>query len=400
MNIQTHDTVRYPALTQTKLDTRLENQIEPQDPFVKQEYTEQALENPTNFQMYVKASRATKVIVDDLGNVHQGPTYWKDAEFDGFGLPAQGMAKDYCKHWISYGCNNIKEHPKNQHYCQHSQKSCKTNSCPRCHVDWINRQANRSTQRFMKFTKDKKFFFRHIVLSPPPQAKNQSYASLKEWLDKILKVANIKTASIVFHPFRFYDNEKIQPYVSPHFHLIVYDKVTNTTEFYNKTKWLIKNKGDLKKELDIFNCVRYMLSHAGIKKKTHSIRYIGDISYRKLKVEKEPKMKQCPYCYLPLTIFHIVPSKKCKPPPIDLVGLYDPSCFEMVIIEESDREPRIPFYTINEKTQEIQERLLYSFEELLHVKINSAKIASYKYDYDQLKFKTSKDCHRLVEFKI
>ena len=33
-------------------------------------------------------------------------------------------------------------------------KSCKTRSCPLCWVDWVNRQANRSTRRFVKFTED------------------------------------------------------------------------------------------------------------------------------------------------------------------------------------------------------------------------------------------------------
>ena len=165
--------------------------------------------------------------------------------------------------------------------------------------------------------------------------------------------------------------------MSPHFHLIVYGKVTNTTEFYNKSGgWFIKNKGDLKTEIDIFNCVRYMLSHAGIKKGSHSIRYLGDISYRKLKVEKEPPSNQCPYCELPLTVFRIVPSTKSRPPPlfttnekgkrVGFVGLYDPSCFEIVEVEFNNKGnpiQEIPFYEINEKTQEVQERFLYSFEE-------------------------------------
>jgi len=55
-------------------------------------------------------------------------------------------------------------------------------------------------------------------------------------------------------------------------------------------------------DIDIFNCVRYLLSHAGVRKKTHVIRYLGDISYRKLKVEKEPQKHFCPYCKLPLRL--------------------------------------------------------------------------------------------------
>ena len=361
----------YPALTQSKcktIDSYIENQILPSDPFVKKQYTEQESHNPSNFEMYVKASRATKVIVDELGNIHKGSTYWSEAEYDGFTLPAQGSSKDYCKKWMSGGCGNTKQHPDNKHYAEHSLKSCKTKSCPKCWTDWVNRQANRSTRRFMKFTENKQYKFRHIVLSPPPNVAHQSYHSMKKWFDKVLKIANIKTASVVFHPFRFHDEEKIQPYFAPHFHLIVYGHLTDTTKFYNKTKWLIKNLGSLDREIDIFNCVRYMLSHAGIKKRGHAIRYLGDISYRKLKIEKEPQTHHCPYCYLPLTVFRLVPSSKSRPPPIDHVGLWDSSCFEMVQIDEHDNEPRIPFYDLNERTQEVTELNLYSFQEILHVK--------------------------------
>ena len=44
----------------------------------------------SNFENYVKASRATKIIVDEKGDIHRGKTYWSQACFDGFGLPAQG----------------------------------------------------------------------------------------------------------------------------------------------------------------------------------------------------------------------------------------------------------------------------------------------------------------------
>ena len=216
----------------------------------------------SNFERYVKSAKATKVIVDEQGDIHKGITFWSQFSFDGFVRPAQGQSKPYCKKWISFGCNNTKQHPKGKHYAEHQQKFCKTAHCPKCHVSWINRQANRSTQRLVKFSKNKQFSFRHIVLSPPQErAKNMKYPELKKWLDFALKVANIKTCAIVFHPFRFQDREKVQPYDSPHFHLIVYGKVTNTIEFYNKTRdkdgnsWLIKNLGDLKTDVDIFNCV-------------------------------------------------------------------------------------------------------------------------------------------------
>ena len=396
------------------VDLKNKQRIELQNPtsypaFAKSNYLENSIQHDnifekirprlSNFENYIKASKATRPIVHEDGIITQGTTFWSHASFDKgtFRLPAQGQFKPFCKKWISKGCNNTRQHPDNLHYAEHTLKSCKMASCPKCFVDWVNKQANRSTQRFMKFTENKQYKFRHIVLSPPQeQAKNQSYKSLKKWLDHALKIANIKTASVVFHPFRFHDQEKIQPYVAPHFHLIVYGHVTNTTEFYNKTKWNIINKGNLETEIDIFNCVRYQLSHAGVKSRSHALRYLGDISYRKLKIEKMSERHPCPYCELPLTIFRIVPSRSSRPPPlfttnedgktIGFVGLYDPSCFEKVEIDDNDPEFEIPFYEINKETNQIQELSLHSYEEKLTIQWARADIAYRKYELASAKY--------------
>jgi hypothetical protein len=371
--------------------------------------TQSNFENPSNFENYVKSARATKVIVDEQGKIHRGKTYWNHACFDGFVLPAQGQAKPYCKKWISWGCNNAKQHPKGMHYAEHEQKTCKTSHCPKCHVSWINRQASRTTKRLVKFLENKNYNFRHIILSPPPErAKHMSYDELKKWLAFACNVANIKTHAIFFHPFRFHDKEKIQPYDSPHFHLLVYGKITNTIEFYNKTRdkdgdsWLIKNKGDLKRDIDIFNCVRYLLSHAGVRKGTQVVRYLGDISYRKLKVEKEPQNHHCPYCNLPLTIFFIKDSPKSLKPPIDFVGLYEPSCFFPYYPNTNlQKEEGIPFYELQKDTKDntnYTENLIYSFEDILAVRLNLPKILHRKYEINRLKFVSSLDCAKLEDF--
>jgi len=372
-------------------------------------FTQSNFENPSNFKNYVKASRATKIIVDEKGDIHRGKTYWSQAQFDGFVLPAQGQSKPYCKKWVSFGCNNTKQHPKGKHYAEHQQKTCKTAHCPKCHESWINRQANRSTRRFVKFAKNKQFSFRHIVLSPPQEkAKNMNTDELKKWLVFACKIANIKTCAIFFHPWRFYDREKIQPYDSPHFHLIVYGRVTNTIEFHNKTRdrdgnsWLIKNKGNLKRDVDIFNCVRYLLSHAGVRKGTQVVRYLGDISYRKLKVEKEPQKHFCPYCELPLTIFFIKDSPKSKKPPINHVGLWEPSnFFPYYPNEDSLNEEGVPFYELkreNEDDSDYYERQIYSFEDILYVKMNLPKIVHRKYEISQWKIVASIKSQKLDTF--
>ena len=57
----------------------------------------------SNYQRYVKAAKACKIIIDENGNIKKGSTYWSQVSFDNFVLPAQGTAKPYCKKWISWG---------------------------------------------------------------------------------------------------------------------------------------------------------------------------------------------------------------------------------------------------------------------------------------------------------
>lgn len=374
----------YPAYTQSNFfQQKLEFEVIGRDLLEKPTYQEKDVIQLSNYKNYIYQA--------------QSSPHWKEATFDGFNLPAQGNAKAYCLKWISWGCDNINEHPYKKHYAEHELKTCKISHCPKCFESWINRQANRSTRRFSKFLENKKFNFRHIVLSPPQEeAKSMSYYQLKNWLSFSLKVAGIKTCAVVFHPFRFQDNNKSMPYVSPHFHLLVYGKITDTSEFYNKTRWLIKNKGDMNTDIDIFNCVRYMLSHAGVRQKTHVIRYLGDISYRKLKVEKEPQDHNCPYCNLPLRIFFIKKSSKSRPPPIDHVGLWESDCFSPVDVIDNDT--KIPFYQLKENPKDdtdYEEELIYSFEELLSIKMRLPIISNHRYQMSLLRYKSSINCEKL-----
>jgi len=154
--------------------------------------------------------------------------------------------------------------------------------------------------------------------------------------------------------------------------------------------------------LIFFNCVRYLLSHAGVRKGTQVVRYLGDISYRKLKVEKEPQKHFCPYCELPLTIFFIKDSPKSKKPPINHVGLWEPSnFFPYYPNEDSLNEEGVPFYELkreNEDDSDYYERQIYSFEDILYVKTNLPKIVHRKYEISQTRFVTSLNCQKLEDF--
>jgi hypothetical protein len=98
-------------------------------------------------------------------------------------------------------------------------------------------------------------------------------------------------------------------------------------------------------------------------------------------------------------IFRIKLDSKHRPPPIDYVGLWDSSCFSF--IGTIDNDTKIPFYTkkkFSTTKYEYTEELIYSFEELLMIKINSPIIASYKQEMSLLKHKTSKNSQKIISF--
>ncbi|MDC0199661.1 hypothetical protein OAJ83_02260 [Candidatus Nitrosopelagicus sp.] len=349
---------------------------------------------------------------------------WKEVSFDGFKLIGQGQSKQYCQKWVSYLCDNHKSHPGKSDYLHNEQKTCKVSNCPLCFDSWVSRQASRTTRRVSKFMKipielangktiKKQWHFKHVVLSPDPsKAQKMTYKELKKNLDFALKIANIKTACVVFHPFRFADKDKMIPYVSPHFHCVVYGKITNTTEFYNKmahTKmnWTITNFHPMKTDVELFSNIRYLLSHCGVRKSTHTVRYLGDISYRNLKVEKEPETHVCPYCHLPLTIGILVPQSEHEPPPlfekdeqgklIGFTGLIKHGIFQNISFDEDDK---IPFYDLvdDSNPKSIVEEMIYSFEDVMFANTSQANRTMKKYERSLMKHYTSITSRKITEF--
>jgi|TARA_B110000467_G_scaffold97541_1_gene88205 hypothetical protein len=97
-----------------------------------------------------------------------------------------------------------------------------------------------------------------------------------------------------------------------------------------------------------------------------------------------------------LKIFSINFDSKHEPPPIDHVGLWNPSCFSPV--DNIGHDTKIPFYQMNYSNENYSEEVIYSFEELMHIKLNSHKICERKYFYNQLKFKTSLSYELITSF--
>ena len=67
-------------------------------------------------------------------------------------------------------------------------------------------------------------------------------------------------------------------------------------------------------------------------------------------------------------------------PPIGHVGLWNPNCFSPV--DDIGNDTKIPFYEMNDDNESYYEKLIYSFEELMHIKLNSHVICEHKYFYN------------------
>ena len=79
-----------------------------------------------------------------------------------------------------------------------------------------------------------------------------------------------------------------------HFHVVGFGWLDHIVENYKKSGWVVKNKGERNSN---YGTIRYILSHAGIKKGYHTLTWFGDLSYSKLIMPKyENELNLCPYC--------------------------------------------------------------------------------------------------------
>ena len=301
---------------------------------------------------------ATRYILDEA----RFSQYWNQVEWNGFTLPAQGEKLSSCKKWLVQGCLNAFDHPDHKHFVHTTKKQCARSNCPLCFESWTNRIANRDTTRITEWMKISHQKPSHVVLSMPERLYNAPLKQIKKELKKIYKMAGITAGAQILHPFRF-DNNKLVPYVSPHFHAIVFGWIKNAEEIYKKTGWVVHKISTLQNEVQVFLTSKYILTHPGIKARYHTVVYFGNISYSKLKLPPEPKEQQiCPYCLQDLQILKIRQEFQGKPPPFEpgFTGLTDWGGFEYSDSYEIQyyNDDFSPVITESEKVQ--QQKLSYS----------------------------------------
>ena len=200
-------------------------------------------------------------------------------------------------------------------YVKTFQRSCYRADCEVCYKKWIARESNKATRRIEKYEKLSRKHAKHIIISPPSWLHYKSKKELAKNAYNILRDIGCIGGTIIFHPFR-YRKDAREWYFAPHFHVIGFGWIENTTENYKKNGWIVKNKGIRNSTFATFY---YQLSHAGIKKRNHALVWFGDLSYSKLKIEKEVTEHDiCPYCRVKLRGVETYGLFYCKPPDVNV----------------------------------------------------------------------------------
>ena len=101
-------------------------------------------------------------------------------------------------------------------------------------------------------------------------------------------------------------------------------------ENYKKSGWVVKNKGERNSN---YGTIRYILSHAGIKKGFHTLTWFGDLSYSKLSMPNyENESNLCPYCSEKMVRVLTCDGSLDRPPPqilecfVDVALWFIPEC--------------------------------------------------------------------------
>ena len=252
--------------------------------------------------------------LETFNEIHES-TNWYDIEYNGWTLPGNKESHDWCGSWQTKGCMNLKGHENTDYpgkiFIKRYQKSCYRASCEKCFKKWLARESNKATSRIATYAKKSGKPPKHVVVSVPYWHYDTEFKELRKCVYRVLKKVNAVGGTVIFHPFRFNKQERIW-YYSPHFHIIGFGWIKDTEEIYNSEGWIVKNLGVRD---SVFATFYYQLSHCGIKEHIHSLSWFGDLSYSKLKVEKEPETNVCPLCNEKLV--HVYYQGLFEPPPPD-----------------------------------------------------------------------------------
>ena len=267
-----------------------------------------------------KKSKSNRELLEDL---KANSLNWYDVEHQGYKLPSTLDPHSWCGQWIWKGCLNVPGHKHTEAhgkgFVKTFQKQCFRANCEKCASSWISRESNKSASRLEHYQNMTNQESKHIIISPPAWLLNKPISELRKDAYKVLKNLNAKGGCLIAHPFRAYKQIQLDGktksvwYPRIHFHVVGFGWLGNTAENYRKSGWIVKSKGERDSN---YGTIRYILSHAGIKKGYHTLTWFGDLSYSKLSMPKyENELNLCPYCSEKMVRVLDVDGSMGEPPP-------------------------------------------------------------------------------------
>lgn len=296
-------------------------------------------------QLYPALERTKKIDAFDLQHESQN---WFSISHDGWSLPAVDDPHDWCGLWSYRGCLNTAGHKgtiaEGKGFLQTYQRSCFRARCSLCWKKWLGRESSKSTHRIEHFEKISKKKVKHIIISVPDWDYGLDKKELSKKARTILKDVNCLGGCMIYHPFRF-DRKLKTWYYSPHFHVLGFGWITAVAEAYSKHGYIIKNKGERD---STFSTIYYILSHAGVKKRNHSLVWFGDLSYSKLKSSEIPALadnkQKCPYCENELEELFLIGDYSHRPPDESVEIFIDTDDYAIVKYEKEEfYEPQFQY---------------------------------------------------------
>jgi hypothetical protein len=220
--------------------------------------------------------------------------------------------------------------------------SCDRKECPVCSSRWANRQARKAAKRFWWIFENQGNHVsqnaknaRHVSVGIPPSMWDRPYFEVVKWAARAIRDSLRSGGGLyVGHAWRFKDSKgepvqwkhtdlnplAVYPVVdswavySPHVHFVIFGWLIPVDEFEAKYACRYTYHDSTPSELEVYFCIRYLLTHTTLIENHHSLIWFGKCSYNRVVLDREFKetvRALCPICHAPM--FYETPEGDWEP---------------------------------------------------------------------------------------
>jgi len=273
--------IRYPAFSQT-------NKVESLLNLESQEIAKNSKKELQETKLNLESNNPTNT--DYLYSLAESGQWKTMMDYKGFKLPATSDPYATCGKFRYAMCPIDNQVKRFKHTCHRL-------SCPICVRKAGQRIATKIQRRIWLYSlmvkelshSRKNPLPSHVIESIPANSKFWNYSKQKQnrIFNEMRKIAGITAGSEITHLWRFRKG-KTKAYLGIHNHLIAFGWINGNASKEIKEKFdidVIYHKvehGTLKKREDVFLVAYYLLSHCAVKNNKHSLRWFGELSYRKI----------------------------------------------------------------------------------------------------------------------